>query len=205
MNLRVDLMEPDERRSASLINLKSLIRIAWFAVPAIVILLIAVFIINTTRISSELALLEREWEAAKPRRAEASALRSELAVNRNIVAELAGWTNSRIAWHSQLSGLMTAVPPTIQLRALRVDQRLQLLDKEGPARFFSMALDGRSVGDTAEQSVQLLRRRLTEIPVFTGKVQTVTVAKFGADPAPGADRTDRTFTLQCAYLPRLFE
>ena len=205
MNLRVDLLESYEQRSASLISLRSIIRVGWIVLPIAVVLLIAVFIVNTTRINSELDLLESEWEAAKPHRAEAAEMRATLAVNENIVSELDGWIESRLTWNDQLTGIMVAVPPTIQIRSLRVDHRLQLLDDESPARFFTLMLSGRSLGETAEQSVQLLRQRLIGLSAFAGKVDNVVVAQFGADTAADAGKADRTFTIQSTYIPRIFK
>jgi hypothetical protein len=205
MNLRVDLIDDSERRSASLLNMKSMMRIGSFVVPSVFLLLIVIQAINTIRVKNELGVLESQWESALPRKQQAQKVREELLRNEALVAELDGWKKAMVPWDEQLLGLMLAAPPNVQFRQLRLSHHLQLIDDKAPARFYAMDIEGRAVGDLAEQSVQLLRRRVQEGDMFTGRVDTVVVSQFGADTAEAARKTDRTFAIQATYLPMEFE
>ena len=205
MNLRVDLIDDTERRSASVFNLKSLIRIGSFVIPAIILLVVVVMAVNIVRVKSELTMLESQWDAYRPMKQQAQNIRQELLGSKAIASELDGWRNAVIPWHDQLIGLMRSCPPNIHIKQLRLSHRLQVLDDKVPARYYTMDLTGRAVGELAEQSVQLLRRRIQESHAFTGRVDTVVVSQFGADVADNARKTDRIFEIQTVYYPRTFE
>jgi hypothetical protein len=205
VNLRVDLIESYERRSASALSLRSVLRIGTFALPALLLLGVAVFVFNMIRVKNELNILESQWDALRPRKEQAQALRDTLLANEAILKEMQDWQRARLPVEAQLVGLMEHTPAGIQYRQLRVTHRLQLLNEQAPARFYGLTINGRAEGKLAEQSVQLLRLRLEDAAAFTGRVETVAVTEFGADLGENAQKTDRTFTIQAAYTPIVFE
>ena len=62
MNVQVDLILPDEQRSASAFNLPALLRILSIIGPAVIILLIILVAINFSKIKNELNNLEKQWQ-----------------------------------------------------------------------------------------------------------------------------------------------
>jgi hypothetical protein len=205
MNLRVDLIETHERRSASVLNARSLVRIGMFTLPSLLLLGIAVFVLNMIYVKNQLSILESQWDALRPRKEQAQALRDALLANEAILKEMENWQRATLPFDQQLVGLMEHTPSAIQFRRLRLTHRLQLLDEKQPARYYGLQINGRAEGKLAEQSVQILRRRIEEGAAFTGRVDAVAVAEFGADPTDNARKTDRTFTIQAEYTPIVFE
>jgi len=205
MNLRVDLILESEQRSGSLVSLKALGRIAAFLLPALLILAVFSAFRNMKEVTDELAELEAQWAEVKPKQIEVLNLNEEFLANRRTRKELEGWRHSRVDWHEQVVGLMREVPGTIQLTRMRINQALQLIDEQVPARVFSLSLEGTAVGEEAEENVQILKRQLQRATPFEGVIEQVEVTRFAKDTAKSAHKDDRTFRVECKFAPREFE
>jgi len=207
MSLRVDLILESEQRSGSLLSPKSLVRIASVVGPTILVLLVGVFVMQMWQLSSRVTLLEGQWESLGGQKKTAERLREQLLTNRKVLDEIGGWRESHIDWHEQLSGLIEVVPPEIELRKLRIGQKLDVLEKNMPARMFSMTLNGRAVGASAESAVETLKVRLQSSAAFATNVAEdgVSVPSYGADVSVGAGKHDRVFTIVSQYEPRKFD
>jgi hypothetical protein len=207
MSLRVDLILDSEQRSGSLLSPKSLVRIASIVGPAILLVLVAAFVMQMFQLNSKVALLEGQWEDVGGQQQTAENLRGQLLENREMLDEIGGWRESHIDWHEQLSGLIRVVPPEIELRKLRIGQQLDVLEKNMPARTFSMTLNGRAVGAGAEGAVEALKLSLQTAPAFATNVAEdgVSVPSYGADVSAGAGKHDRVFTIVSKYTPRKFD
>jgi hypothetical protein len=160
-------------------------------------------------LNSKLAALESEWKTVEPKKKAAEEMKQQLARNQKILDDLQSWKHARIPWNEQILGILRETPPGIQLSALRVSQMLEIVEKKNvPARNFTMVLDGRAQGASAEQDVQLLQRRLQQSPPFADAIRKedgVQVPKFAADPSPQAGKSDRVFQILSLYGPRTFE
>ena len=205
MNLRVDLILESEQRSGSPVSAKALLRIVCVLLPALLILAVAGAFRNMKQVTDELASLETQWEEVKPKQIEILSLNQEFQANRRAREELAAWQASRIDWHKQMVALMRVVPRDIQLRRLRANHALHLVEEKTPARVFSMSIEGRAFGEQAEQDVQALRRRLQDRPPLADLIDAVEVTKFAQDPSRDAQKNDRTFKIDCQFTPREFE
>lgn len=207
MNLRVDLILESEQRSASVVNLKSILRIASICVPVILVVFILSAVVKMMALKSEFNMLEGQMENAVAKQEAAAKLREELATNLNVLNELEGWRNSHIDWHKQLLGLQKEVPKEIQLSALKLSQTLDLIESGVAARVFTMVLEGNAVGEDAEYNVYRLKRRLENTQLFSSIIEEdgVKVAKYASNPEKGAHKTDRIFRIECLYQDRKFE
>ena len=207
MNLRVDLIFETEQRSGSLLSPKSLIRIGTIVGPAILALLVAVFVMQVWQLNSKLTLLEGQWESLGKKKKESERLRDQLLTNRKILDEIGGWRASHMDWHTQMRGIMTEVPAEIELKRLQVSQRFDVLGKDMPARMFTMTVSGRAVGSGAETAVEQLRSRIQSSSVFATNIAEngVTVSAYGADTTVGANKRDRVFTITSQYEARKFD
>jgi hypothetical protein len=203
MNLRVDLILQTEQRSASVLNLKALTRIAIITVPAILVVMLLMVVLQVMSLKSDVNRLTAEWDSKKPEKEKAEALSAEMAKARGVMAEFTGWQNSRVCWHEQLAGLMGVIPDNMVLDMLRVDQRVDTADGS-PSRASKIILSGKSYGDQSEQNVILLRRDLTEIEKFSNLIHTVEV-RLAPDDTKGADKNDRNFNVDVTYKSRKFE
>ncbi|MBM4144014.1 MAG: hypothetical protein FJ225_10555 [Lentisphaerae bacterium] len=206
MNLRVDLILESEQRSGSVLSPKSLMRIGSVVGPVALAFLVAAFVFQLWLLGGKLSSLEGQWAALEPRAKKADELRAQLAASRKILGEIEGWRKAHMDWHAELQGLIDIVPENIQLKQMRISQAFEVSAKKVPARAFVAVVDGRAVGDGAEDAVRTLRMRLTsEMPFATNVAPDgVSVVAYGADPTPGAGKNDRVFSVQCRYRPREF-
>jgi len=206
MNLRVDLILESEQRSGSAVNVQSIKRIGSVVGPAVALLLAAVLVWKFIRVQHEYRILSDEWDMTEPQREAADTRLKAFQVNAAILQEIEGWEKARIAWHGQINGLIRAVPATVQLDTLRVNQNLQLTaNKNVPARAFVMDLRGKAVGGGAEESVRQFEQALENREPFKSAVDSVKVPVYAADPSKDADRNDRIFGITCSYKQKVFE
>lgn len=204
MNLRVDLILPEEKRSGSIVNPRFLLKVAIGLVSVLLLGLIAVALFESWRLKSDLTSLETALAETEPAKAQAMTIADETVQTRAIYEEVNGWRQARIHWHAQLTGLLRHVPRTIQLHSLNIAQKLQVVEEEFPARVFTMTLSGKAVGRDAEKQVTELRQRLLNAACFDGAIEDVRVARFAADAGQNANKDDRVFELVCQYRPRMF-
>lgn len=204
MNLRIDLILETERRSANLVNAKSIARISAIVVPAILLVIIAVFGINMWQLSSSRNTLKSTLAIEDPKKLVVQRLESDLAANQLVLSELEGWQRSRIDWAPQLVGVQKQIPDKIQLSSLIVGYALQTTNNM-PARVFTMSLSGQAVGDTAQAMVIQLQNTLQLAPALSNMfVGPPKVTRF-VGPAIQTDdnRNDRLFQIDCIDKPRM--
>lgn len=201
MNLRVDLILETEQRSASVFNLKSLLRLIAVLIPALIVIAYLFSFGGYLTLKSKVNQMESEFEIKKPKTVQADALSAEVSVNEGMTKELAGWHNSAIDWHRQLYELMKVVPAEMYFESLRVSYAIQMVDKV-PARKYSLVIAGKSKGSHSVDNVLRLKRSLTISPFFKKYIDTPEVPVFKQDATPGAEDTDRVFRIECVYKPR---
>lgn len=199
MSLRVNLVAPEEERSAGGINAKSLGRIGTIAIPAIVVFIIAHQFFNGTLASSELRVLESRWETADPKQKHALKLAGRLRYNHETIKELEAWKASHIAWHEQLTAIMEAAPPTIQATTLILSQNRDTnLPDSPPVRNFTLTVEGKTSGENAMRYVEAFKDGITT-HANAHVIASVDVANYNADMGEGAEELDRVFQLDCVY------
>ena len=205
--MRVDLILESEQRSASVVNLKSVIRISSVSLPVILLVIVASIAVNMITLNSELKMLEGEVQAIGSKEKTAETLIKGFAVNREIMNELEGWRKSHIDWYEQLLAMQKEVPSEIQLSAMRISHEFDLIDKKIPVRAFTVALEGNTTGERAELNVHRLKRGLEDSPVLSLAVKEkgVEVSRFEAAIGKEASKDDRIFQIECKYRVRRFE
>jgi len=202
MNLSVNLILPDEQRSASPIRLKLIVRLM---VTTCVLALGLYFALNLIRIRvlhGQLDIAESRWNDLQPRRADSLKLIQEATENVAILDELRGWRDSRIAVHETLLSLAQLVPAQIQLTGLNIQHDFQLMKAQpSVGRSYAMSLSGRLAAQAAEVHVQAFEAAIKRSAAFSPLLQDVNVPKFGEGPK---DKTERVFQITCTFKPRSF-
>lgn len=204
MNLQVNLILEEEKRSPTIINRKFLIRMSMVIGPALLAVIIGYAVVGVLRLRTEESDLHARWKSLEPKKQASEKLASEVAKNVAVLKALEGWPASRLKMHEQLEGILQHTPPNIQLTSLTISHDLRVGDRSTTARFHTMNIDGRSVGANAEDNIQMLVQRLKSSPPFAGAIQNVTMTG-RADTSPAASRSDRIFSIICVYAPRYFE
>ena len=203
MNLRLDLILPEEQRSASVFNLRMLTRIATFTVPVILAVLVALVVLGMMALTNKVRSIEAAWAAAEPKKARALKLIQHAKSNDLILREIEGWQKSRLDLRDQLVVLQEGVDPRLQISSLRISQAFKLVDEKFPARAFVLDLSGRASGTGADAAVQALQQHLLQSSVTSLLLQTngIRITRFTADPQ---NKNDRLFDMDGVYAPRRF-
>jgi hypothetical protein len=206
MNLRVDLILESERRSASMINTKSIMRIAAIVGPVLLVVLISGFAFNIWQLKNHLDSLNKTLEVELPKKEKALKIRAELNANIQILSEIEGWQKSRIDWADQLVGIQKEIPDKMQLENMTVSHSI-VITNFLPARLYSMTLSGQAVGDTAQTLVMQLKGSLPKSSVLSNFfAASPNVTRFSGPLVPNeTNKNDRLFQMDCSYKPRMFQ
>jgi len=206
MNLRVDLIQDSERRSASPVSIAFLIRILLFAAISALALAILIFGKQMRDVSEQLYWVKEDIKKLQPPYDAQIALTTELNRQKTLLAEFQNWKAVRLPFADQLTALQEMVPPTIQLTELRIDRVVQTVDKK-PARVFKLHIKGRAVSARADAEVDRLRQSIAKAPAIQPFLQEIVIppGSFRQDPDPKAAKTDRLFEIVLKYKPLKFE
>jgi hypothetical protein len=205
MSLHVNLLLESERRSGRILNPKLVLRITIIALPLFAAATVLSGVGKAMMQARELRQLEAAWQRAEPQKKEAERLSGETANDRRIAEEISGWRTSRIEWHQQMESIRTAVPASIQLVSLTMEQTLDCGDDQKPRRACTMSLRGKASGTESEEAVKSLQAGIQRAETSTGTVEQVRVASYGADTGANAGTNDYVFQLDCVYRIRGFE
>ncbi len=203
MNLRVDLMLDTERRSVSVFTIRLFTRVAAFTGPVFLALVVALSILANLRQRATLRELEEHWRILESKRKAAEKLNADVARNRQLWKAIEGWPAARVNFSDYLVGLLREVPPDIQLTSLGLSHDWKPHEGKTLARFYTLRLEGRSVGTNAEENIQAFVHRLKTRPPFAGHFQSVSMRGW-ADTSAEASRHDRLFSVACVFRPKKF-
>jgi len=199
MNLRVDLILETEKRSASVVNAKGLVRIVSIVVPLIVLVIIGLVILGMVSLKNELKNRETEMAIAGPKRDAAIKFRAELGKNIQALEELEGWRKSRINWCEQLVNIRSVIPAKIQLTSLRIMHGI-----EPPARLYSIAMRGKAFDEHAKANVEMLGD-IKKNAAFSSLLKDSKVASYKRNNDPGVKNGEMLFEIEASYQPRTFK
>lgn len=204
MNLRVDLIMENEKRSANVLNTKSIIRIGSIIVPIWIAVSVAVSVVTLITVKNKEKRLKTKWEHTEPRKAASLEARLKRRKINTILNELNGWKASHIDWHVQLNNIQRQVPRGIKFDDLMISQVLAADEKSVASRTFTMQINGQAAGSRSEENLQLFERRIIAMPVFAEQMTKVDMQGW-ASTLPDASKEDREFKIKCDYKPRIME
>ena len=202
MNLRADLIFASEQRSASVVSLRSMTRVASIVGPVVAVALIAFIVMNALTLANKVKSIEREWMNMEPRKEQALKVLSAGGINDDILAEIETWKHSSVDWAPQLLSMQKAISPSIQLDSVRISQAMKQSDNGIVARSFTLSLSGKAVGREAETAVEGLQKHFIESSDFNDLIASAEIPRYGADPD---NKNNRIFQLNCEYVLSLFE
>ena len=130
-NFRIDVILDEERRSASTVGVKAIVRIASLSVGSLLLVGAAAFGWDVISLKSEADGLRREWESIKGVVDMSAKVSAEKKRNEEIFSEFEGWRKSRMLWHKHLADLQRVVPTrTMSLTKYEVVGRLGVSRKK---------------------------------------------------------------------------
>lgn len=214
MNLRVDLIQEAERRSARPVSLAFIIRISAFSLLAFGILGILLMINSISKNNRDLQYTETELKRVEPKYNAFVTLTNGLTHQKAILMECQGWERSRMEWHKAMVAFQRLVPERIQMRDIRVSHELKP-DGRKTVRTFTLVMKGRATSLQADSDVAKLKNDLAQaevfVPVLINKVvdkvdkDGVEMLNYNYDSAKEGGRADRIFDIRCNFKPRYFE
>lgn len=206
MNPHINLIKDSERRSASPVHVRFILRLAGALLPSLALIWLSLGFMQSRQLHTKLIWAEEEWSAIEPRFKAAMELQRDLVRVRDIESEINGWRNARHSWVPVLQALRETVPETIQMTMLQSEERLQL-DGSTPVRTFNLKIWGRARGAFPDADVQSLRNAVSEHPILGNLIHQASIPRgsFGVDPATDADRAHRVFQLHAEFIPLRFE
>ncbi len=200
MNMQVNLILDSEKRSGSSVSLKFVVRVAAVAIPVLAGILIAALVMLGRSARQNLRFAEQDESQKQSVYQSVLALDQQSKEYRQVADVLKGWADSRVDWALVLDHFQDAVPTSIQLLRMTINERIGLVNNV-PARISGMYIKGKVTGDRAEDAVQELDKSLRGKPVFANVFAKVDVKRFEASEDV-ADKNTRVFEIECILTPR---
>lgn len=206
MNLRVDLIQDNERRSASPVSLAFAIRILSFGIISALTLTVLIFGKRMSDVNEQLRWVNEDIKKIQTQYDEQIALTANLNRQKTALTELQGWESAHLPFYEQLKAIQRMIPPTIQLTEFHIDRVMQTVDKKA-ARVFQIKIKGRATSARADAEVDKLRLDISKDPAIQPYLQEIVIppGSFRQDPDLKAAKTDRLFEIICKYKPLKFE
>jgi len=198
--MHVNLIYDEERRSGSSVSLALMIRVMIIALAVLALVGVVSFYSGYRTLQNRILVGIDAWKETEPKYKEAIRIRSELAIEGDVLKEVQGWRTARITWGEQLDHLQAAIPAVVQLTELRVSQTILLISNTIPARGFEMKLSGHTVAEGSEVSVVRLLDSLKDAP-FKEMIESATLPP-GSFRQDSINKMDRAFDVVCKYFPR---
>jgi hypothetical protein len=195
MTVRVDLLKKSEFRHQGGASSVLIVRSLTILGVAACVLFSAGTVLRFRAARRELISCRETWKQCEPVYNQLQAMKQDMATQRKLETELKGWEQSRVLWEGPLVELQEIVPPVMQLRRLAIEGRLETIllpapppppgdelgesDQAAPeppkqlARRFHVFLDGKVVGEMAEDVVVQFVRVLSREKAFDGLLENV--------------------------------
>ena len=203
MNLRVDFTLPDEQRSASLLNAKSLTRVGMLIAPLLVVLFIGHTLLGMFLLKRQAQTYQSQWESADGVRKSAMQMRAAVLKNEGILAELRGWKSSTLPWNEWVRGLLDVAPEDVHFTALQLTHSIASTADKKLARVWTMQLEGHAQGHDSRGNVEGIKDKLAG-GSMSNMFDSVSVTRYAADTSVGSSRSDRIFQITAKFVPREF-
>lgn len=208
MIYHIDLLLDEERRSASPLHVRMLLRLGAVLAVAGLLLATMLLFLASRDAHARLEMAEANWSQVSPKHQTLLTQRAALIDLRGAMRQLDACHHARLAWGAELTDLQGGIPGEVQLTGLRVSSFVgsQTTQHVHAARSYEMHVLGKTGGEDAEAHVKRILAFLSSAD-HTGRVESVTVSTggFRPDPSRGAARSDRLFEIVCRYRPRSFE
>ncbi len=216
-SIRVNLLKPTEARRQGIVGVKFAIRLSIVTVAAVLSIVGGLSFIKFETGKRDLEAARAIWTLREPMYSKSLKMKEDLATEKRFQQELSGWHSSRIEWKPLLIELRKICPPSVQLRRLGIRGDLFIKQKPvivpvdaepgtpaaAPAslgqamRWYTITIDGKAVGDMAEDVVvQFVRTLGTDArfrPLFEAPPKLNSLQR---DTSQMGDQPSRVFTIE---------
>lgn len=173
---RVNLLNKGERRYQGAVSQRFML-ISIVVTPIMLIAALSgIKMLQYASVKSQLQSNREIWAALEPRQARYMEEQRGLNANRQALELVHGWQKSKCDMIVLLEEIQNDVPEEIQLTRLSIkssDQKSVFASTADLALTFTLALQGLSQGDRAEDNVITLRKDLLEASAIASTFETV--------------------------------
>lgn len=220
MNLRVNLLKPAEYRYQGPVSKRFVIRASIISGCSFAALFLIVTVERNIALRANLRSAKAEWDKIGTHYSEVKLKQQDLAATQALLKELAGWNKTRVEWNRMLVNAQHIVPTTIQLNKLAVRGEWEFvkqtpLETPGgapppevapmPALMFHMQLEGKAVGETADDTVVQFARTIREEPDFQKIFETMRLQRFLRENVNSDEDSGRVFEIEGVSFARKME
>lgn len=226
MTARINLLKTTELRRQGVVSTAFIIRVSIVTVALFSLLFGLLALIQHRNARQMLFGAEELWKVREPLYRKTVAMKQDLATKRKLDTELRGWQSSRIAWHDPLTELREIALPTLQFRRLNIRGEMDIRipktktpkagSAEGkpagegaapaaagtPARRFFLLIEGRAVGDLAEDSVLQFDAALRRAPGFRPVLESVRLQKLESEDGTARGAAGQAFSIEATTARR---
>lgn len=217
-NIRVNLLKPTEARRQGIVGMKFAARVSIATAVAILSVVGGLSFIKYETGKRDLEAARAIWTIREPMYNKSLKMKEDLATEKRFQQELSGWHSSRIEWKPLLIELRKICPPSVQLRRLGIRGDLYIKQKPvvvpvdaepgtpaatpapslGQAmRWYTITIDGKAVGDMAEDVVVQFVRTLGTDPLYKPIFEAPPkLNSLQRDTSQAGDQPSRVFTIE---------
>jgi hypothetical protein len=222
MNLRVNLLRPEEQRYQGPVSLRFAISVGGITVGCLLLILLLVGLHSYISVRRDLGASRTGWQKIEARFNAVTTKQKAETDNQLLLAELKKWNRQRVEWTPLLKELQNIAPPSVQFTRLMVRSDWNFQKVPGPttsdgkeipqpllpARRYYVSLEGRAAGELADQVVVDFERTWRQSPGFQPLFESVKLQRLVREAVGGADRqaqADRLFLIEGEFRVRKLE
>ncbi len=179
MSLHVNLILEHERRSGSLINLRSIIRVTIIVLPVLFATAIAWGAWSTKSAKNNLVEKTATYESLVKKETAYTELKKSDNSLKLYLTDIERFNKSRIDWHIHLLAIRDALPKNIHVKSMIMQSKIVAMDPINRlkyARSYTLVIKGITSGTVSD--FEKIRQTLQTAPVFTNDVQSAAISDF---------------------------
>ncbi len=210
MNIQLDLLKDAERRRIGIADPRAVMRIAAMAVLALIVAVAVIIISTGISRRSEFNRLDAAWANGKKEFTNLKNTEAELKKANGLVAELNVWSEARIDWFAPLMNLADLVPPSIQLKSLKIKSSVYFKEKKeaeevAPSlmRRTRCTLDGTTKGEMGDEEVVLFLDDIRDSEEMGSLLTSVKLDRLQREASGDKNTAVRAFTVEAVFAERI--
>ncbi len=222
MNLRVNLLRPEEQRYQGPVSLRFAITVGGITLGCILLILLLVGLHSYISVRRDLNASRTGWQKIESRFNDVTAKQKAEGENQQLLNELKKWNKQRVAWTPLLKELQDIAPASVQFTRLMVRSDWSFQKVPGPTtsdgkeipqpmtptRRYFISLEGRAAGDLADQVVVDFERTWRQSAGYQPLFESVKLQRLVRDAVGSAERqaqADRLFLIEGEFRARKLE
>ncbi len=190
MIIRIDLLDPSERRYMGPVSGRFAKRISVFTIIALGLIGAVSGLYSGLECRQALQRGHVRWKELEPRFEATQRLKRRHSELGKYLEEIQSWKGTRLVAHTLLEDIQERVPPSIQFTRLEIRDEISAPRPKTtdevvvPFRLLRVRINGRATGDRSEEIVARFINHLREMGVGNPLFRNVTLLAIQAETSP---------------------